>query len=42
MNVAYVSHDNISDDCLGAKGLHLNPKGTGRLAVNLISQNSCL
>ena len=37
LNVYYMSHDNISD-CLGVKGLHLNPKGTGRLAVNLISQ----
>ena len=38
LNVYYMSHDNISDDCLGVKGLHLNPTGTGRLAVNLISQ----
>ena len=31
MNVAYVSHDNISDDCLGVKGLNLNSKGKGVL-----------
>ena len=30
MNVDYVSRDNISDDCLGVKGLHLNSKGTCR------------
>ena len=37
LKVKYILHDNIDDICLGRKGLHLNPRGTGRLAVNLIS-----
>ena len=36
-----ITHDNISDDCLGKEGrfpgLHLNKKGTGRLAMNFLS-----
>ena len=28
---------NIDRSCLGSKGLHLNPKGSGRLAINFIS-----
>ena len=31
-------NDNVSFDCLGRKGLHLNSKGVGRLAVNLLSR----
>ena len=32
-----VVNDNIDGSCLGKKGLHLNPKGSGRLAMNYIS-----
>ena len=37
MKVKYMLNNNISENCLGRKGLHLNPRGTGRLVVNLIS-----
>ena len=37
MKVKYMLNDNISDNGLEPKGLHLNPRGTGRLGVNLIS-----
>lgn len=32
-----VDNDNVDSSCLGKKGLHLNPKGSGRLAINYIS-----
>ena len=32
-----VSSENIDGTCLGKRGLHLNPKGSGRLAINLIA-----
>ena len=32
-----VINDNIDINCLGKKGLHLNPKGSGKLAINYIS-----
>ena len=32
-----IINDNIDISCLGRKGLHLNPKGSGRLAINFIS-----
>ena len=32
-----ITNDNIDASCLGKKGLHLNPKGSGRLAINFIS-----
>ena len=32
-----VVNDNVDTSCLGKKGLHLNPKGSGRLAINYIS-----
>ena len=32
-----VINDNIDISCLGKRGLHLNPKGSGRLAINFIS-----
>ena len=32
-----VKNDNIDNTCLGRKGLHLNLKGSGRLAINFIS-----
>ena len=43
LNVPIICNINISDDCLGKggkhPGLHLNPKGCGRLATNYISYN---
>ena len=30
-------NSNITNDHLGIKGLHLNGRGTGRLAMNIIS-----
>ena len=32
-----ILHNNVDRSCLGKKGLHLNPKGSGRLAINFIS-----
>ena len=32
-----IRNDNIDTTCLGKKGLHLNAKGSGRLAINYIS-----
>ena len=32
-----ILNENIDKSCLGRKGLHLNPKGSGRLAINYIS-----
>ena len=34
----FIANDNVDESCLGKKGLHLNPKGSGRLAINYISQ----
>ena len=36
-NMEIIANDNIDGSCLGKKGLHLNPKGSGRLALNYIS-----
>ena len=33
-----IETDNISSQHLGRKGMHLNPKGKGRLALNLLKQ----
>ena len=33
-----IDNDNISSQHLGRKGLHLNPKGKGRLALNFMKQ----
>ena len=33
----FVCNDNVDSSCLGRKGLHLNLKGSGRLAINFIS-----
>lgn len=33
----YINNDNIDNACLGKKGLHLNARGCGRLAINYIS-----
>ena len=32
-----IVNDNLDGSCLGKKGLHLNAKGSGRLAMNFIS-----
>ena len=32
-----IKNDNVDQTCLGKKGLHLNEKGAGRLAINYIS-----
>ena len=32
-----IVHDNVDRCCLGKKGVHLNPKGSGRLVINLLS-----
>ena len=37
-----IPNDNVDTYCLGKKGLHLNGKGCGRLAMNYISQMQCL
>ena len=39
LDVPVLLNKNIDVDCLGVKGLHLNKKGTGKLAVNFISFN---
>ena len=39
INIPLIYNDNISEDCLGKGGLHLNLKGSGRLASNFISYN---
>ena len=31
-----IDNSNITRTHLGKKGLHMNPKGTGRLAINII------
>ena len=36
-SVDIIINDNIDGSCLGKRGLHLNPKGSGRLATNYIS-----
>ena len=32
-----IVNDNVGGSCLGKKGLHLSPKGSGRLSINFIS-----
>ena len=32
-----ITNDNVDTSCLGKRGLHLNPKGSGRLAMNYIT-----
>lgn len=36
LNLDIINNGNIDSDCLGKKGLHLNKKGNGKLAVNFI------
>ena len=33
-----IDNNNINTEHLGQKGLHLNPKGKGRLALNFLKQ----
>ena len=33
-----IDNDNVDRSCLGRKSLHLNAKGSGRIAINFISQ----
>ena len=37
LNIDIIDNKNIGDKHLGKKGLHLNRKGTGRLAINFIN-----
>ena len=37
MEYDIILNDNVDANCLGKRGLHLNPKGSGRLAINFIS-----
>ena len=37
-NIHLLNNDNITEDHLGKKGLHLSRRGVGRLALNIISQ----
>ena len=39
LKIPIICNDNIDSDCLGRGGLHLNEKGSGKLAVNFISYN---
>ena len=36
MNIPIIDNNNITRDHLGKKGLHLNPRGIGKLAVNFV------
>ena len=37
-----ILHDNVDKSCLGKKDVHLNPKGSGRLAINFLSDAATL
>ena len=37
LNIDVIINDNVDVTCLGKAGLHLNPKGSGRLAMNFLS-----
>lgn len=37
MTINAITNNNIDGTCLGKAGLHLNAKGTGRLAINFLS-----
>jgi len=42
LSVEIVENSNIGRDCLGKKGLHLNRKGSGKLAINILNKlRSC-
>ena len=42
LNIGVIINDNVDVTCLGKAGLHLNPKGSERLAMNFLSQMQCL
>ena len=42
LGIPNISHENIDESHLGKKGLHLNRKGLGRMAMNFISFIRCL
>ena len=42
LNIGVIINDNVDVKCLGKAGLHLNSKGSGRLAMNFLSQIQCL
>ena len=37
-----IINDKLDGHCLGRKGLHLNQRGSGKLAVNFITQMQCV
>ena len=37
LNVKYLLNDNIGENCLEKKGLHLSQRGVARFAINLIN-----
>ena len=37
-----IMNDKLDGHCLGRKGLHLNQQGSGKLAVNFITQMQCV
>ena len=42
LNIDVIDNDNVDPSCVGKAGLHLNHKGSGKLAANFISQMKCL
>ena len=42
LKIRVLNNDNIDERHLGRKGLHLNERGIGRLALNIISHIRCL
>ena len=41
LNIYVLDNSNINENYLGRKGLHLNGRGTGRLAMNIMSHEAC-
>ena len=37
LNILCMSNSNVKDDHLGRKGLHLNDRGNGRIALNIMN-----
>ena len=37
LNIDVINNENINDEHLGQKGLHLNNRGSGRLAMNYLA-----
>ena len=40
--LSIMDNNNITQEHLGEKGLHVNTHGTGKLAINLIKMLKCL